>query len=114
VFLQQRTRRRAELLLIGAILAPGKRTVTSLLRIAQPGAVLRQLPSRAQPHCLGCPRSSPPAAGSLDRRLRRGSVRRVLQKPALAGGHGMLVMFDVTDLTKVARHDREGWYEGIR
>src|SRR3954464_130080 len=34
VFLQRRTRRRAELLLIGAILAPGKRTVTSLLRIA--------------------------------------------------------------------------------
>ena len=33
-FLQQRTWRRAELLLIGAILAPGKRTVTSLLRIA--------------------------------------------------------------------------------
>ena len=34
VFLQQRTWCRAELLLIGAILAPGKRTVTSLLRIA--------------------------------------------------------------------------------
>jgi hypothetical protein len=34
VFLQPRTWRRAELLLIGAILAPGKRTVTSLLRIA--------------------------------------------------------------------------------
>lgn len=34
VFLQQRTWRRAELLLLGAILAPGKRTVTSLLRIA--------------------------------------------------------------------------------
>ena len=34
VFVQQRTWRRAELLLIGAILAPGKRTVTSLLRIA--------------------------------------------------------------------------------
>jgi hypothetical protein len=34
VFPQQRTWRRAELLLIGAILAPGKRTVTSLLRIA--------------------------------------------------------------------------------
>ncbi len=33
VFVQQRTWRRAELLLIGAILAPGKRTVTSLLRI---------------------------------------------------------------------------------
>lgn len=33
VFLQQRTWRRAELLLTGAILAPGKRTVTSLLRI---------------------------------------------------------------------------------
>jgi hypothetical protein len=33
VFLQQRTWCRAELLLIGAILAPGKRTVTSLLRI---------------------------------------------------------------------------------
>jgi hypothetical protein len=34
VFLQQRTWGHAELLLIGAILAPGKRTVTSLLRIA--------------------------------------------------------------------------------
>src|SRR5436190_20230331 len=34
VFVQQRTWRRAELLLIAAILAPGKRTVTSLLRIA--------------------------------------------------------------------------------
>src|SRR5688572_24835516 len=34
VFLQQRTWRRAKLLLVGAILAPGKRTVTSLLRIA--------------------------------------------------------------------------------
>ena len=34
VFLQPRTWRHAELLLIGAILAPGKRTVTSLLRIA--------------------------------------------------------------------------------
>jgi hypothetical protein len=34
VFVQQRTWRRAELLLIGAILAPGRRTVTSLLRIA--------------------------------------------------------------------------------
>ena len=33
VFLQQRTRCHAERLLIGAILAPGKRTVTSLLRI---------------------------------------------------------------------------------
>jgi hypothetical protein len=34
VFRQQRTWRHAELLRIGAILAPGKRTVTSLLRIA--------------------------------------------------------------------------------
>jgi hypothetical protein len=34
VFLQQRTWRHAELLLIGAILAPAKRTVTSILRIA--------------------------------------------------------------------------------
>ena len=34
VFLQQRTWCNAELLLIGAILIPGKRTVTSLLRIA--------------------------------------------------------------------------------
>src|SRR5215208_2028037 len=34
VFVQQRTWSRAELLLIGAILAPGKRTVTSVLRIA--------------------------------------------------------------------------------
>src|SRR3712207_7458146 len=34
VFLQQRTWRHAELLLTGAILAPGRRTVTGLLRIA--------------------------------------------------------------------------------
>src|ERR687898_1019956 len=34
VFVQQGTWRHTELLLIGAILAPGKRTVTSLLRIA--------------------------------------------------------------------------------
>jgi hypothetical protein len=34
VFLQQRSWRRAEVLLIGAILAPGQRTVTGLLRIA--------------------------------------------------------------------------------
>src|SRR3954454_14648619 len=34
VFVQQRTWRHAELLLIGAILAPGKRTGTSLLRVA--------------------------------------------------------------------------------
>jgi hypothetical protein len=34
VFLQRRTWHHAELLLVGAILAPGKRTVTSLLRIA--------------------------------------------------------------------------------
>jgi hypothetical protein len=33
VFMQQRTWRHAELLLIGAILAPGQRTVASLLRI---------------------------------------------------------------------------------
>lgn len=33
LFLQQRTWRHAEMLLIGAILAPGQRTVTSLLRI---------------------------------------------------------------------------------
>ena len=33
VFAQQRTWRHAERLLIGAVLAPGKRTVTSLLRI---------------------------------------------------------------------------------
>jgi hypothetical protein len=34
VFVQQRVRCHAELLLIGAVLAPGRRTVTSLLRIA--------------------------------------------------------------------------------
>ena len=33
VFVQQRTWRYAELLLIGAILAPGQRTVASLLRV---------------------------------------------------------------------------------
>ena len=42
VFVQERTWRRAELLLIGAILAPGKRTVTSLLRIAGLGRVVGQ------------------------------------------------------------------------
>ena len=30
-----------------------------------------------------------------------GSVRGVLQKPAVAGGHGMLVMFDVIDLARL-------------
>ena len=35
VFVQQRTWRHAEVLLIGAILAPGQRTVASLLRIAR-------------------------------------------------------------------------------
>src|SRR3954452_23716304 len=44
VFVQQRTWRRAELLLVGAILAPGKRTVTSLLRIAGLGRE-RRLPN---------------------------------------------------------------------
>jgi hypothetical protein len=39
-----------------------------------------------------------------------GSVRGVLQKPAEAGGHGMLVMFDITDPAKVARHDHQGCY----
>ena len=34
LFVQQRTWQHAELLLIGAILAPGQRTVTSILRIA--------------------------------------------------------------------------------
>jgi hypothetical protein len=51
--------------------------------------------------------------GTADKaRFLAGSVRRVLQKPVQARGHGMLVKFDVTDLTKVARHDREGSYEG--
>jgi hypothetical protein len=38
------------------------------------------------------------------------SVRMGLQKPAVAGGHGVLAMGDVTDPDKVARHDREGCY----
>lgn len=50
VSLQQRTWRRAELLLIGAILAPGKRTVTSLLRITglagSGGSVRRTRPDK--------------------------------------------------------------------
>ena len=39
------------------------------------------------------------AADSLDRieQMFDGSVRGVLQKPGLAGGHGMLVMCDVTE-----------------
>src|SRR5215218_8799979 len=37
VFVQQRVWCHAELLLIGAVLAPGRRTVTSLLRIAELG-----------------------------------------------------------------------------
>jgi len=72
VFLQQRTWRRAELLLIGAILAPGKRTVTSLLRITgltQPGTTVHQLPSRPQPGRLGPPRGGLPAARPADHRL---------------------------------------------
>jgi hypothetical protein len=48
VFVQQRTWRHAELLLIGAILAPGKRTVTSLLRIA---GLSRE---RRSPTTIGC------------------------------------------------------------
>jgi hypothetical protein len=29
----------------------------------------------------------------------------------MASGHGVLVLFDITDPGKVARHDREGRYE---
>ena len=44
VFVQQRMWRHAEVLLIGAILAPGQRTVTSLrLRFPRPGGRLRGL-----------------------------------------------------------------------
>ena len=34
------------------------------------------------------------------------SVLKVLQKAAALGGHGMLVMFDVTDPVKGAHHDQ--------
>ena len=49
-------------------------------------------------------------AHSLLARKDSGSVWGVLQKPAVAGGHGVLVMGDITDPGKVARHDREGCY----
>src|SRR3954453_17619638 len=41
VFVQQRTWRRAELLLVGAIPAPGKRTPAGLLRVEGPGRARR-------------------------------------------------------------------------
>lgn len=39
-----------------------------------------------------------------------GYVRMFLPTPALSGSHGMLVMLEVPDLTKVACHNREGCY----
>ena len=67
---------------------------------------------------LGCgpPAESPPIAVAstptiaVGPTVAPGSVRGVLQKPAVVGGHGMLVMFDITEPGKVARHDREGCY----
>ena len=58
-----------------------------------------------------CYRPQPQAGKGIGEQESEGSVRRVLQKPVQASGHGMLVKFDVTDPGKVARHDREGWYE---
>jgi len=37
-------------------------------------------------------------------------VPKVLQKRPTAGGHGMLVMFYVTEPRRRARHDQEGRY----
>ncbi|MBO1075441.1 hypothetical protein [Roseomonas marmotae] len=51
----QRSWRHTEVLLIGAILAPGKHTVTSLLQRARAGAALRKLSSGAQPGGLEPP-----------------------------------------------------------
>jgi hypothetical protein len=48
VFVQQRTWRHAELLLIGTILAPGGRTVASLLRIV---GLSRETPARRRACC---------------------------------------------------------------
>ena len=59
---------------------------------------------------LGMPGAMLRAPWLPPERLALGSVRRVLQKPAVAGGHGVLVMCDVTDPGKVARHDHEGCY----
>src|SRR3954468_21443707 len=80
VFVQQRTWRHAELLLIGAILAPGKRTVTSLLRIAGLSRERRfttyhRVLNRAG---WGRPRGGTPAARPPDRRRRA-------ERPCAAG-----------------------------
>src|SRR3954470_22256885 len=71
VFRQQRTWRHAELLLIAAILAPGRRTITSLLRIAGLSRERRftTYPSGAQPGRLGSPCGSSSAVGPADRCL---------------------------------------------
>ena len=72
VFVQQRTWRHAQLLLLGALLAPGHRTVSSFLRIIGVvlGATLRQLPPRAQPCDLEQPTGCTPATRSTDQPLR--------------------------------------------
>jgi hypothetical protein len=60
VFQQQRTWRHAELLLVGAILAPGRRTVASILRIT---GLAREPPgspgSRASPTTTACSTARP-------------------------------------------------------
>ena len=75
---RHRTWRHAEVLLIGAILAPGKRTVTSLLRITglsreRRFANYHRVLNRAR---WSGPRGGPPAAGPADRRLRPGRSGR--------------------------------------
>jgi hypothetical protein len=75
----------------------------------------REAAVRELHHQAGYNRSTPKlsASGETIRQHTVGSVRGVLQKPILAGGHGMLVMLDITDPSQVARHDRDGRYEGI-
>ena len=72
-----RSWQQAQVLLIGAILAPGKRTVASLLRISGLARERRfanyhrvQLPSGAEPRGLGPAGRVPPAVGPPARRFR--------------------------------------------
>ncbi len=68
----QRSWQHAEVLLLGAILPPGKRTVTRGLADlgARPGAAVRELPPRAQPCHLEPIGSALPVARLVDRGLR--------------------------------------------
>jgi len=73
----QRSWQHAEVLLIGAILAPGKRTVTSLLQISGLAQERRFVNyHRAQPGGLEPPGSVTPPAGAPDHDLRTGRAGR--------------------------------------